>query len=558
MTTMAWISVALLLLIACLLARPTGHYIAHAFSNERTGLDRWFGPLENLIYRLCGIRQENQSWKQYAMSVVLSNTLMILIVYTIFRIQGMLPLNPSGVASMEPSLAFNTAISFMTNTNLQHYSGETGLSYLSQMIGIVFMMFVAPASLLSVAIAFIRGLAGKPLGNFFVDLVRGITRILLPIAFAAALVFVALGVPQTLEPTAVVKTVEGATQEIARGPVGSFLAIKELGNNGGGFFGVNSAHPFENPGAISNMLQMLLMLLLPTSLPFTYGIMVGNKKQGRVLFVSMAMMFLLFLGISIASEQAGNPALHAFGVNQMQGSMEGKEVRFGLAQSAMYSVVTTASETGAVNNMHDTLTPLGGLITIANMMLNTVFGGVGAGFLNVLMYAMIAVFLSGLMVGRTPEFLGKKIEGREMKLIAVTMLIHPFLILIPTAIALFTNADTISNAGFHGLTQVMYEYTSSAANNGSGFEGLGDATTFWNLSTGIVMYLGRFCSVITMLAVAGSLAAKKPVPETSGTFRTDNALFAGVFLVAVLIVGALTFFPALVLGPIAEQLTLLS
>ncbi|NMM53105.1 potassium-transporting ATPase subunit KdpA [Paenibacillus aquistagni] len=555
---MAWISVALLLLIACLLARPTGHYIAHAFSNERTGLDRWFGPLENLIYRLCGIRQENQSWKQYAMSVVLSNTLMILIVYTIFRIQGMLPLNPSGVASMEPSLAFNTAISFMTNTNLQHYSGETGLSYLSQMIGIVFMMFVAPASLLSVAIAFIRGLAGKPLGNFFVDLVRGITRILLPIAFVAALVFVALGVPQTLEPTAVVKTVEGATQEIARGPVGSFLAIKELGNNGGGFFGVNSAHPFENPGAISNMLQMLLMLLLPTSLPFTYGIMVGNKKQGRVLFVSMAMMFLLFLGISIASEQAGNPALHALGVNQMQGSMEGKEVRFGLAQSAMYSVVTTASETGAVNNMHDTLTPLGGLITIANMMLNTVFGGVGAGFLNVLMYAMIAVFLSGLMVGRTPEFLGKKIEGREMKLIAVTMLIHPFLILIPTAIALFTNADTISNAGFHGLTQVMYEYTSSAANNGSGFEGLGDATTFWNLSTGIVMYLGRFCSVITMLAVAGSLAAKKPVPETSGTFRTDNALFAGVFLVAVLIVGALTFFPALVLGPIAEQLTLLS
>ncbi|MBR2567654.1 MAG: potassium-transporting ATPase subunit A [Paenibacillus sp.] len=555
---MAWISVALLLLIACLLARPTGHYIAHAFSNERTGLDRWFGPLENLIYRLCGIRQENQSWKQYAMSVVLSNSLMILIVYTIFRIQCMLPLNPSGVASMEPSLAFNTAISFMTNTNLQHYSGETGLSYLSQMIGIVFMMFVAPASLLSVAIAFIRGLAGKPLGNFFVDLVRGITRILLPIAFVAALVFVALGVPQTLEPTAVVKTVEGATQEIARGPVGSFLAIKELGNNGGGFFGVNSAHPFENPGAISNMLQMLLMLLLPTSLPFTYGIMVGNKKQGRVLFVSMAMMFLLFLGISIASEQAGNPALHALGVNQMQGSMEGKEVRFGLAQSAMYSVVTTASETGAVNNMHDTLTPLGGLITIANMMLNTVFGGVGAGFLNVLMYAMIAVFLSGLMVGRTPEFLGKKIEGREMKLIAVTMLIHPFLILIPTAIALFTNADTISNAGFHGLTQVMYEYTSSAANNGSGFEGLGDATSFWNLTTGIVMYLGRFCSVITMLAVAGSLAAKKPVPETSGTFRTDNALFAGVFLVAVLIVGALTFFPALVLGPIAEQLTLLS
>ncbi len=557
MTTMAWISIALLLLIACLLARPTGHYIAHAFNNERTGLDRWFGPFENLIYRLSGIRQENQSWKQYAMSAVLSNTVMILIVYVIFRLQGMLPLNPSGVASMEPTVAFNTAISFMTNTNLQHYSGETGLSYLSQMIAIVFMLFVAPATLFAVAIAFMRGLASKPLGNFFVDLVRAITRILLPIAFVSALIFVALGVPQTLEPTAVVKTVEGQAQEIARGPVGSFLSIKELGNNGGGFFGANSAHPFENPGAISNMLQMLLMLLLPTSLPFTYGIMVGNKKQGRVLFVSMAMMFLLFLGISLASEAAGNPALHALGVNEAQGSMEGKEVRFGLAQSSLYSVVTTAAETGAVNTMHDTLTPIAGMIAIVNMMLNTVFGGVGAGFLNVLMYAMIAVFLSGLMVGRTPEFLGKKIEGKEMKLIAVTMLIPPFLILIPTAIALFTNADTISNPGFHGLTQVLYEYTSSAANNGSGFEGLGDATSFWNITTGIVMYLGRYCSVITMLAVVGSLAAKKPVPETSGTFRTDNALFAGVFLVAVLIVGALTFFPALVLGPIAEHLTLL-
>lgn len=556
MTTMSFIAIAITLLLSLLLARPAGLYIAQAFNYEKTGLDRWFGWIEKPIYAIGGIRKENYSWKQYALAVVLSNSVMILLVYLIFRFQGALPLNPSGVASMEPTLAFNTAISFMTNTNLQHYSGESGLSYLSQMLGILFMMFAAPASALAVAIAFIRGLAGKPLGNFFVDMIRGITRILLPVSFVLAFVFVALGVPQTLEPTAVANTLEGVKQEIARGPVASFLSIKELGNNGGGFFGVNSAHPFENPGAISNLLQILLMMLLGTALPFTYGKMVGNKKQGRVLFVSMAMMFIVFLGISLASENAGNPVMNALGIQHQQGSMEGKEMRFGVAQSALYSVVTTATETGAVNTMHDTLTPIGGLITIGNMMLNTVFGGVGAGFVNVLMYAMIAVFLSGLMVGRTPEFLGKKIEGKEMKLIAITLIINPLLILLPTALALMTQSDTLSNPGFHGLTQALYEFTSSAANNGSGFEGLGDATPFWNISTGIVMFIGRYFSIITMLAVAGSLAVKKSVPETSGTFRTDNALFGTVFLGAVLIVGALTFFPALALGPIAEFLTL--
>ncbi|MBD2870236.1 potassium-transporting ATPase subunit KdpA [Paenibacillus arenilitoris] len=550
------ISIGITLLLVLLLARPMGLYMAKAFDYETTGLDKWFLPLEKLIYGIGGIRRENQTWKQYVLAIVMSNTVMILLVFLIFRFQGSLPLNPSGIPGMEPTLAFNTAISFMTNTNLQHYSGESGLSYLSQMVAIVFMMFAAPATALAAVIAFIRGMAGKPLGNFFVDLTRSITRILLPISFAAALVFIALGVPQTLEPTAVATTVEGAAQEIARGPVASFLSIKELGNNGGGYFGVNSAHPLENPNALSNMLQILLMLLVTTATPFTYGKMVGNAKQGRVLFVSMAMMFIVFLGISLTAEYAGNPALNALGIQHEQGSMEGKEVRFGVAQSSLYSVVTTASETGAVNTMHDTLTPIGGLIALSNMMLNTVFGGMGAGFLNVLMYTMIAVFLSGLMVGRTPEFLGKKIEGKEMKLIAVTMLFTPILILAPTALALFTNADTISNPGYHGLTQVMYEYTSSAANNGSGFEGLGDATPFWNISTGIVMFLGRYLSLVTLLAVAGSLAAKKAVPETAGTFRTDTGLFAAVFLGTVLIVGALTFFPAIVLGPVAEQLTL--
>ncbi|MFD1181743.1 potassium-transporting ATPase subunit KdpA [Paenibacillus timonensis] len=553
----SWIAIIVTVGLVVLIAKPAGLYMAKAFDYNTTGLDRWFGPLEKVIYKISGIRQENQTWKQYAISVVLSNAVMILIVYLIFRVQSILPLNPSGVPNMEPTLAFNTAISFMTNTNLQHYSGESGLSYLSQMIAIVFLMFTAPASALAAAIAFIRGLAGKPLGNFFVDLIRSITRILLPIAFVTALIFVAAGVPQTLEPTAVAHTLEGAEQHIARGPVASFLSIKELGNNGGGFFGVNSAHPFENPGGISNLLQILLMMFFGTSLPFTYGKMVGNTKQGRVLFVSMLMMFIVMLGVALASESAGNPALNAMGIQHDQGSMEGKEVRFGMAQSALYATVTTASETGAVNTMHDTLTPLGGLVTISNMMLNTVFGGVGAGFLNVLMYAMIAVFLSGLMVGRTPEFLGKKLEGREIKLIAVTLLIHPLLILAPTALALVSYPDTISNPGFHGLTQALYEFTSSAANNGSGFEGLGDNTPFWNIATGIVMFLGRYFSIVTLLAVAGSIAAKKPVPETAGTFRTDTGLFAGVFVGTILIVGALTFFPALVLGPVAEHLTLM-
>lgn len=552
----AVLSIGVTLLLVLLLARPMGLYMARVFNYEPSGLDKWFGWIEKPILALGGIRRDNQTWKQYALSVVLSNLVMMLLVYLIFRFQKILPLNPSGIDNMEPMLAFNTAVSFMTNTNLQHYSGESGLSYLAQMVAIVFMMFTSPATGLAVGIAVIRGLAGKPFGNFFVDLVRSITRIYLPIAFVAALIFIALGVPQTLDATAAAHTIGGQVQEIARGPVGSLLSIKEAGNNGGGFFGVNSAHPFENPDAISNVLQMVLMLLLVTALPFTYGKMVGNAKQGRVLFVSMAMLFIVMLGVSLSAESAGNPALNALGIQHEQGSMEGKEVRFGMVQSSLYSVVTTASETGAVNTMHDTLTPIGGLITLANMMLNTVFGGVGVGFINVLMYALIGVFLSGLMVGRTPEFLGKKIEGREMKLIAVTLLIQPLLILAPTALALYTNPDTISNPGFHGLTQALYEFTSSAANNGSGFEGLGDNTPFWNIATGIVMYLGRYFSMVTMLAVAGSLAVKKPVPETSGTFRTDNALFAGVFLGSVLIVGALTFFPALVLGPVAEFLTL--
>ncbi|MFT0601119.1 potassium-transporting ATPase subunit KdpA [Bacillus cereus] len=554
---MIWVAVVITMLLFILVAKPTGIYLEKAFQGSKR-LDKVFGPFEKFIFKITGVKKYNQTWKQYALSLVLLNGFMIIVVYFIFRLQGVLPLNPAHIEGMEPTLAFNTAISFMTDTNLQHYSGENGLSYLSQLIGITFLMFAAPATTLALVMAFIRGLAGKELGNFFVDFTRALTRVFLPIAFVTALVFVALGVPQTLDGAVTAQTIDGVKQSIVRGPVASFVSIKELGNNGGGFFGTNSTHPFENPGQMSNILQMMLMMLLPTALPFTYGRMVGNKKQGRILFVSLFMVFLLGFITITTSELNGNPALNAMGIEHVQGSTEGKEVRFGTVFSSLYATVTTAAETGAVNTMHDTLTPIGGLVPLVNMMLNTVYGGVGAGFVNIIMYAIIAVFISGLMVGRTPEFLGKKIEGKEMKLIAVTILFHPLLILGFSALALSTSlgTDAISNLGFHGLTQVVYEYTSSAVNNGSGFEGLGDATTFWNITTGLVMFLGRYFSLVTMLAVAASLKEKTVVPETVGTFRTDNGLFGGIFIGTIVIVGALTFFPMLVLGPIAEFLTL--
>ncbi|HDR4572602.1 potassium-transporting ATPase subunit KdpA [Bacillus cytotoxicus] len=552
-----WVAAIVTIVLFILLAKPMGTYVEKAFQGSRT-LEKVFGPIESIIFKVGGIQKKNQTWIQYVFAMLFTNACMILFVYLVFRLQGVLPLNPSKVEGMEPTLAFHTAISFMTNTNLQHYSGESGLSYLAQMIGITFMMFTAPATTLAFAIAFIRGLAGKEVGNFFVDFVRAIIRVLMPIAFIMALIFVAQGMPQTLSGSAVAQTLEGAKQVIPRGPIASLESIKMLGNNGGGFFGVNSAHPFENPTAITNVLQMMLMMFITTSLPFTYGRMIGSKKQGRILFVSMLIMFVIGFGMAVTTELQGNPVLNQFGMDHAQGNMEGKEVRFGTIMTALFATVTTASETGGVNAMHDTFTPLGGMLTLVNMLLNTVFGGVGAGFINVIMYAMIAVFISGLMVGRTPEFLGKKLEGKEMKLIAVTLLFQPLLILGASAVAFSTNfgAEAITNSGFHGITQVIYEFTSSAANNGSGFEGLADNTPFWNISTGLVMYGARFFSLVTMLAVSVSLKEKAVVPETVGTFRTDNGLFGGIFVGTIFIVGALTFFPVLVLGPIAEFLTL--
>lgn len=556
---MDFLQISVVLFLVVILAIPLAQYLTTVYSLETTRQDRMFGWLERGIFKISGIKTFDMNWKQYAQALLLSNLVMFVISYMIVRLQGVLPGNPSEIANMDPLLAFNTAASFLTNTNLQHYSGESGLSYLSQMVVIIFLMFTTPATGLSLCIAFFRGLTGqRSLGNFYVDLIRSITRVLLPLSIFVSLVLVSQGVPQTLASTVMATTLEGATQHIARGPVAALESIKHLGTNGGGFFGVNSAHPFENPNGFTNVLEILSMFLIPAALPLTFGYMAKNNKQGWILFSAMGLMMLVFLSVNYASEQNGNPRLEAIGLSQESGNLEGKEVRFGMAQSALFTTVTTAATTGSVNNMHDTLTPLGSIAPLAMMMLNCVFGGDGVGTMNILMYSILAVFIAGLMVGRTPEFLGKKIEGPEMKLIAMTILLHPLIILVPSAIALTAQMGTsaISNPGFHGLSQIVYEFTSAAANNGSGFEGLGDNTPFWNISTGLVMLFGRYFSMIAMIAVAGSLLAKKRVPETMGTFKTDNPTFLVILLCTVLIIGALTFFPVITLGPVAEWLTI--
>ncbi|MBE3568872.1 MAG: potassium-transporting ATPase subunit KdpA [Bacillales bacterium] len=551
--------IVIALLIA--IALPLGRYLHLVFFKESSKLDRFFWPIEKIIYRISGIQSlEATGWKKYAFSLLSVNAALLGISYLVLRFQKYLPLHSTKIDNMEPTLTFNTVVSFMTNTNLQHYSGETGLSILSQMIFVTMMMFTSAATGISVAMAIIRALSkkGKTIGNFYQDFVKANVRVLLPLSVLVTLCLVALGVPQTFASSTTVTTLEGKVQTFALGPVASLESIKHLGTNGGGFFGANSSHPFENPNPLTSVIEMLSMWCIPAAIPFTYGLAVKNRKQGWVFFGTMLAIFLVLLSVEYYAEQAGNPALNKLGFSSSQGNMEGKEVRFGTTLSSLFTTVTTSATTGSVNNMHDTLTPIGGLVPLSLMMLNNVFGGDGVGFVNMLMYAILAVFLAGLMVGRTPEFLGRKIEPRELKLIVIALLLHPFIILAPSAIAFMTHlgTDAISNPGFHAISQVVYEYTSSAANNGSGFEGLGDNTSFWNISTGIVMLLGRYVSIIVMLAVAGSLVQKQPVPETVGTFRTDNATFGVILIGTVLVIGALTFFPVLVLGPIAEFLTI--
>ncbi|WP_285848446.1 potassium-transporting ATPase subunit KdpA [Paenibacillus sp. MER TA 81-3] len=558
---MGILQIAAVLILLLLLVKPLGSYMYHVFSNQPNRTDKLFTPFENVIYGIAGLKNRSgMSWKKYTLSLILTNIVLVVLGYIILRVQKLLPLNPNGIDNMEPTLSFNTIISFMTNTNLQHYSGESGLTYFSQMAVIMMMMFTSAATGIVVAIAFIRGITskGNTLGNFFVDFVKAHTRLLLPLAVVVTLILVALQVPQTFGATVQATTLQGDVQSIARGPVASLVSIKHLGTNGGGFFGVNSSHPFENPNPLTNVIEILSMWCIPAALTYTFGKFARNQKQGWVIFGAMSMLFLMFLSLAYYAESQGNPAINALGIDAAQGSMEGKEVRFGIAQSALFTTVTTAATTGTVNNMHDTLTPLGGLVPLGQMMLNCVFGGDGVGLVNMLMYAILGVFLCGLMVGRTPEFLGRKIEAREMKLVAIAILAHPFIILVPTAIAFLTDLGrgSITNPGYHGISQVLYEFTSSAANNGSGFEGLADNTPFWNISTGLVMLFGRYISIIALLGVADSMVKKQWIPETIGTFRTDNALYTAILVGTVFIIGALTFLPVLVLGPIAEHLTL--
>lgn len=569
------LQIILTLAIFLILVIPMGKYMYHIATEQKTFADKVFDSVDRLIYKVCGIKGENMGWKTYALTLLTANAVMVFVGYLILRLQNFLFLNPNGIDGMEESLSFNTVISFMTNTNLQHYSGESGLAYVSQMCVIIFMMFTSAASGYAACMAFCRGLSGRKLGNFYRDMVRITTRILIPVSFIVALILVSQGTPQTLIGNLTVETVEGKLQDLAMGPVAALEAIKHLGTNGGGFFGANSATPFENPTVISNIVEMISMMILPGACVVTFGHMLAEKRrelkeariekkkiwmgrQGAVIFGAMAILFAVGLLICYNAEMAGNPIVSEMGIDQSAGSMEGKEVRFGVAQSSLFTTVTTSFTTGTVNNMHDTLTPLGGMVPMLHMMLNCVFGGKGVGLMNMVMYVILAVFICGLMVGRTPEYLNKKIEGKEMKLVAIVILIHPLLILgfSGLAVSLQAGLDGITNPSFHGLSQVLYEYASSAANNGSGFEGLADNSVFWNVTTGLAMFFGRYIAIVAQLAIAGSLLAKKKVNETIGTLRTDNVTFMIILVFIVYIFAALTFFPALALGPIGEHLSL--
>ena len=591
------LQLVLTVIIFMIIVIPIGNYLYHIASGQRTFADPVFDRVDGGIFKVCGIHPDKgMNWKQYALALLLTNAVMVFVGYLVLRIQFLPIFNPNGIGAMEETLSFNTIISFMTNTNLQHYSGESGLSYLSQMLVITYMMFVSAATGYAACIAFVRGLAGKSkdnVGNFYADLVKVTTRVLIPLSIIGGMLLIWQGVPQNFDPNVTVTTIEGTQQDIAMGPVAALEIIKHIGTNGGGFLGANSSTPIENPTIISDLVELYSMMILPGACVIMFGKMVKDRRrktasssehsattqdlvktselvskpsftaklygsEGRTIFFAMGIIFLIGLSVCYWSESHGNPALAKLGLDQSMGSMEGKEVRFGIAQSAMFTTTTTSFTTGTVNNMHDTLTPLGGMIPLLHMMLNVVFGGKGVGLMNMIMYAILGVFIFGLMIGRTPEYLGKKIEGREMKLTALCIIIHPFLILAFSALAVSTEGGLagITNPGFHGLSQVLYEYASSAANNGSGFEGLADNSYFWNITAGLAMFFGRYLSIVIQLAIAGSLMRKQFVNDSIGTLRTDSATFTIGLVCVVYIFAALTFFPALALGPIAEHLTL--
>jgi K+-transporting ATPase ATPase A chain len=562
-------AVAVTILFTIATSIPLGRYMARVFQGERTLLDPVLGPLERFILRVTGIDPvEQQDWKRYARSLLVSNVFMWLATFAVVSVQKWLPLNPDGIGNMEPTLAFNTISSFTTNTNLQHYSGETGLSYLSQMLAITFLQFVTAATGIAAAVAIIRGLAGNRLarlGNYYVDLTRATIRVLLPLALLVSVVLMSQGTPMTFEGAAKATTLEGQEQAIARGVTAGVVSIKQLGTNGGGYFGPNSAHPYENPTPLSNFAETWSITIIPMSMVVMLGHLAGRRRLALVIFATMLALYLPMVVFGVAQEAGGNPAITAMGVDQSTGSMEGKEVRFGAGLSALWGVTTTVTSNGSVDSMHDSWTPLGGLMPLTGMWLNNIFGGVGVGFINMLIFIIVAVFVAGMMIGRTPEFLGKKVEAKEMKLASLALLWHPLAILVGTAIACqvwATTADPgtalawLKNPGPHGFSEMLYEFSSAAANNGSGFEGLGDNTPFWNIATGLVMLLSRYIPIFAPLALAGMLGAKPAAPETGGSLRADSPTFGVTLWAVVVILGLLMFMPVAVLGPIAEHLAL--
>ncbi|MFC6445709.1 potassium-transporting ATPase subunit KdpA [Shinella zoogloeoides] len=565
MTMIGWLQIAIFFLAVLITVKPLGLYMARVFSGERTALSPVLGRLETDLYRLSGVSPgKEQGWLAYTVSMLVFSLAGFAALYAILRLQAYLPLNPQGFAGMAPDLAFNTAVSFVTNTNWQNYGGETTLSHFSQMAGLTVQNFLSAATGMALAVALTRALARSKvstLGNFWVDMTRATLYVLLPLAVVVALVFVAMGLPQTLDASVTATTLEGASQTISLGPVASQEAIKQLGTNGGGFFNVNAAHPFENPTTFSNYLNIFAMLSISAALVYTFGELVGNRRQGWAIISAMAVLLIAGVATVYWAEAAGNPILTALGVDGSAGNMEGKEVRFGQAMTALYAAVTTGLSDGGVNGMHGSFTGLGGLAPMFLMQLGEVLpGGVGSGLYGMLVFALLAVFVSGLMVGRTPEFLGKKIEGREMKYAMLAVLVLPLAILGFTAVSAMLPfaVASIGTAGPHGLSEILYAYTSTAGNNGSAFGGLTGNTVWYNTTLGIAMLLGRFAYVVPVMAIAGSLAAKVKVPPSSGTFPTDGPLFVGLLIGIILILGGLQFFPALALGPIVEHLAMLA
>ena len=559
MTAIGWIQIALFCAIVVAITKPLGLYMTRVFSGERTFLSPVLRPVERVLYRVSGIDEaQEQSWVSYLVAMVFLHVGGFLILYLLLRLQNLLPFNPAGQGAVAPDLAFNTSASFITNTNWQNYGGESTLSYLSQMLGLTHQNFLSAATGIALAVALIRGFArasARTVGSFWVDLTRAVLYVLLPVCVPYTLYLVWTGVPQTLGAYVDATTLEGAKQTIALGPVASQVAIKMLGTNGGGFFNANAAHPFENPTAVCNFVQMISIFALGAGLTNVFGRMVGDQRQGWAILGAMGVLFVAGVAVVYGAEAAGNPLLHALGLGG--GNMEGKEVRFGIAASALFATVTTAASCGAVNAMHDSLTALGGMIPLINMQLGEVIvGGVGAGLYGMLIFVVVAIFVAGLMVGRTPEYLGKKIEAREVKMAMLGILILPLVMLGFTALAVVLPAAVgqTGNPGPHGFSEVLYAYTSAAANNGSAFGGLSGNTLFFNTTLGIGMLFGRFFIHIPALAIAGSLAAKKRVPPSAGTFPTHGGLFVGLLVGVIVIIGGLTFFPALALGPIAEHL----